>query len=428
MDNNLDNRYNKGKRQKIFIALAMVLVAVIFFLGGFFLNSLINGKKLNRVMNVLRIMENVGYVMDENGEPREITEEELADALVNGVLDEYSQYFTAKEYAEFIEKGKGNLKGIGIVINVTDLRVNRVLGNSPAERAGIMVDDLLISGEYNEEVVDFLDVDVFKEFISSVPDDTDFVINVKRNEQNLSFTVKKSAYTASYVSYYDSEVKIGFETDENGKMTAKTYNGSGKTFLPTDTAYVILSSFEGNADGQLVKALDFMKERGRTKLILDLRGNGGGFMNVLCEIAGSLIYCNGKNNFTVAVAESKNSKEKFYSGKNRFNTSIQSIAVLADQNSASASECLIGAMIHYGGAFNRDKLIIEKNANGKATTFGKGIMQSTYGLIGGGALKLTTARILWPDEETCIHGKGIETKAENQVERQNVFNRALEVL
>jgi C-terminal processing protease CtpA/Prc len=85
-------------------------------------------------------------------------------------------------------------------------------------------------------------------------------------------------------------------------------------------------------------------------------------------------------------------------------------------------------MIHYGGAFSRDKLIIEKDESGNAITYGKGIMQTTYGLIGGGALKLTTARMLWPDGTTCIHGKGITTKAENQVEKDQVLSRALEVL
>ena len=128
------------------------------------------------------------------------------------------------------------------------------------------------------------------------------------------------------------------------------------------------------------------------------------------------------------MAESKSAKERFYSGKNRFNTQITSIVVLADQNTASASECLIGAMIYYGGVFSQNKLVIEKGENGKTTTYGKGIMQTTYGFIGGGALKLTTARILWPDEQTCIHGKGIETISENQVNAEDVISRALEVL
>ena len=428
MDNNTDNRINKGKRQKLVVSLVVALVAVVFFWGGYFLNSMINGKKLNRVMSVLRIMENVGYVMDENGEPRAITQEELADALVNGVLDQYSAYYTAEEYAEYLAKGNGNFKGIGVTVYNTDLSVYKVIGNSPAEKAGVMVGDVIICGKYGGANKEFSSLLEFNEFIASVPDDTDFVLVAKRNSENISFTVKKSAYKVSYVSYYDNQIKYGFETDENGKMTAKSYEGCGKSFLPNDTAYVTLSSFEGDADAQLIKAFNFMKERGRTKLIFDLRGNGGGYMDVLSEIAGSLIHCNGKNNFSIAVAESKKNKERFYSGKNRFNTSIQSIAVLADENTASASECLIGAMIHYGGVFNRDKLIIEKNLEGKATTYGKGIMQTTYGLIGGGALKLTTARILWPDEQTCIHGKGIETKVENQVEKQDIFSRALEVL
>jgi C-terminal processing protease CtpA/Prc len=248
------------------------------------------------------------------------------------------------------------------------------------------------------------------------------------SRKELSFTLNKTAYRVSYVTYYDNEIKYCFESENNESLTAKTYYGKGNSMLDSDTAYIAFAGFEGRADVQMINALAKMKERGRTKLILDLRGNGGGRMDILTEIAGALIYCNGKNNFAVAIAEGTRDKSTFYSGKNRYNTAITSISVLADKHSASASECLIGAMIHYGGAFSRDKLIIEKDESGKATTYGKGIMQTTYGLIGGGALKLTTARMLWPDGTTCIHGKGITAKAENQVEKDQVLSRALEVL
>ncbi|MBQ3219334.1 MAG: hypothetical protein IJB32_01935 [Clostridia bacterium] len=428
MDNNLDNRLNKGKRQKIVVAIGLALLVVVSFLGGYFLNYIINGKKINKVTSVLRIMESVGFIMDENGEPREITEEELADALVNAVLDDYSAYYTAEEYEETKQRGKGNLTGVGLTFYDADCIVDKIVGNSPADNSGIMAGDELLSGEINgktEQFDKYLDMITFLE---NVPSEVDLKINAKRNGEKLEFSLKKVKYVASYVTYYDNEVKFCFKTENNDKLTAKSYNGLGKTELNSDTAYISFDSFEGDADKELIQALEFMKERGRTKLILDLRGNGGGYMDVLTEVAGCLIHCNGKNNFIVAVAESKNNKERFYSGKNRFNTEIKSIAVLADKRSASASECLIGAMIHYGGAFSRDKLIIEKAGDQKATTYGKGIMQTTYGLIGGGALKLTTARILWPDEQTCIHGKGIETKAENQVAKEKVLSRALQVL
>ena len=109
------------------------------------------------------------------------------------------------------------------------------------------------------------------------------------------------------------------------------------------------------------------------------------------------------------------------------------IAVLADENTASASECLIGAMLDYG-TLTRDALVITET-NGVARTYGKGIMQTTYvNFTHGDALKLTTAYIFWPQSHTSIHGIGITTTPENEVETSGVFgvdaelNRALAIM
>lgn len=428
MENNTNNNLTRNKKQKIILTITAILLAVVCFFGGFFVNRLINGKKINRVNEIIRIMENVGFVLDENGNPREITEEEYADAIVNGILDKYSRYFTAEEYQEYISSGNGNAKGIGINFYDYDCIIDKVKGNSPADKAGVKAGDKIVSLSYNGTIKDITAYSEIHDYLDTIPNDTEFEMSVLRGAENLTFILKKIEFQASYVTYYDSEVKYCFESDNNETLTEKIYNGKGNAFLGEDVAYIAFIGFEGKADSQMFSALDYMKERGRTKLVLDLRGNGGGYMNILTEIAGALIYCNGKNNFTVALAESKNNTETFYSGKNRFNSSIESIAVIADKYSASASECLIGAMIHYGGAFNKDKLVIEKDSTGKANTCGKGIMQTSYGLVGGGALKLTTARVLWPDGTTCIHEKGISTIEQNQVEKDQALNRALQVL
>ena len=102
---------------------------------------------------------------------------------------------------------------------------------------------------------------------------------------------------------------------------------------------------------------------------------------------------------------------------------------MANGRTASASECLIGALASYNEIFNLNKLVIDKTYNGVETTFGKGIMQTTYTLLSGGALKLTTAKVLWPNGE-CIHDKGISplNTAENVVTQENALSRAIAVL
>ena len=81
--------------------------------------------------------------------------------------------------------------------------------------------------------------------------------------------------------------------------------------------------------------------------------------------------------------------------------------------------------------FSGDRLIIETDGKGSQATFGKGIMQTTYLLTNGGAFKLTTARIFWPNRTTCIHGKGIGpdiVPEENIVEKSQVISRARDLL
>ena len=107
---------------------------------------------------------------------------------------------------------------------------------------------------------------------------------------------------------------------------------------------------------------------------------------------------------------------------------MTSIAVIANEFSASASECLIGAMAYYGGAFSLDKLVIERGATGKETTYGKGIMQTTYLLKDNSALKLTTAKVLWPNGSTCIHGTGISPTKNNVTDINGAISMAISVL
>ena len=74
---------------------------------------------------------------------------------------------------------------------------------------------------------------------------------------------------------------------------------------------------------------------------------------------------------------------------------------------------------------SREDIVIEKNSKGVAKTYGKGIMQTTYQLLSGGAFKLTTAKIYWPDKTTSIHGVGVIADGENAVSSENALDRAI---
>ena len=165
-----------------------------------------------------------------------------------------------------------------------------------------------------------------------------------------------------------------------------------------------------------------MQSRGKTKLILDLRDNGGGLITVLLDIASYLINDNGAAGLKVLGVKEKNNTTAFFTAENRFTATLTDISVIANDGTASASECLIGALIAYGNAerngarFDYDRLILTRKHETRDIycTFGKGIMQTTYGLRTGGALTLTTAYIYWPEpfNDVCIHDKGITTEVE----------------
>ena len=103
------------------------------------------------------------------------------------------------------------------------------------------------------------------------------------------------------------------------------------------------------------------------------------------------------------------------------------MCVLANENTASASECLLGVLVHYKELLKSESdVILEKNAQNQYKTYGKGIMQTTYKLLSGGALKLTTAKIYWPDYKSSIHGVGFTNGT--HADKGRAFSVALEKL
>ena len=152
-------------------------------------------------------------------------------------------------------------------------------------------------------------------------------------------------------------------------------------------------------------------------------------MTVLSEVASCLTYSDGERRPIIAVAKDKKGRvEKFRADGDNFNRAITEIVVLANDYTASASECLIGAMAHYKKGFSLDNLVVVGGS--PATTYGKGIMQTTYrNFFSGEALKLTTAFIYQPDGRTSIHGTGFVATAENSVSsHQNAIARAVQIL
>lgn len=411
-ENNLPQKKNSNKKTIIF-SILMALIVCLSFIGGYFASELFKPKKVREVDNIVALIEQHGYIINpETGKPYDFTNEDYADAIVKNLLDRYCEYYTAEERNKSLQEGLGLYNGIGLTILEDSLAVFKVIGNSPADLAGVKKGDVIIAGITPDQTrIDFSTGKDVLNFLDS-QEKSDTVTLIFDGEIECVF--EKQEYFVSYVTYYDSEKRLCFRTEDTQFSEP---SDEMSAILDDDTAYIKLDQFEGSAALQLKVALSFMEERGRTKLILDLRDNGGGYMTVLTSVASMLIKNQGKNNTLVAVSRGKTGEEEYKTSINTFNDNIKAISVIANEYTASASECLIGAMLHYGDFFSKDRLILERNSNNIARTYGKGIMQSTFPLADGAAIKITTASILWPDRTTCIHGKGITTTAENSVEK-----------
>ncbi len=425
----------ENKNKKGLKIVLIIFSLVICFTGGFFTHYLIQPASVRKLSDILSLMNMVAK--DPYGNDLDFDADSVAKDFVDAILknDDYANYFTDQEFKEKNTEGKGQYSGIGISFYANAPIIYNVYGNSPAENAGIKKGDKVLRAKLtsDEEFCSFSTTDDVVDFFSAIEEGNEVELVVKREGEFLekSFTLTKRKYVCSYVYYYDNETSLRFVSEGEGKPQKSFFKEEKMESLPSDTALIVFSAFEGDCVEQLKEAFSYFYSSGKSKLIFDLRGNGGGYLEDLRDVASYFINNGGKNKNLVTEVEERNGLSSYYTKGNNFDDRLKNVVVLANEGTASASECLIGAMLCYGDAnFSYDNLLITYNTQrGDYSTYGKGIMQSTYPLMSGGALKLTTARIYWPDGETCIHGKGIvQTNPLNQVDDEGALSRAVEIL
>lgn len=390
--------------KKILAIIGVVVLSVGMFFAGYFCRNYTDPD----LASLKFILDNYKkYYLEEDADYIEI----MGDSL----LDQYSDYYTKEDYDLIKKSSKGIKAGIGISFRGTqnEYYVNKVIGNSPAENAGVKEGGKIV-GIKTPVDQDFKNL-TFNEFSTALSDlevGKEISLKIDYGEQKI-FTIEKREYQETYVYYSDGSGSFRF-SDASGEMKFVPYDGDLGVTLPSDTAYIKYTAFNGlsnNLNGsakQFATAMKKFKDNQKSKLILDLRGNGGGFMDIMCDVASHLIGV--KGNVLVSRAIYKDGKvDKFTTSAGKyFDYDFESIVILADEGSASASEALIGACLDYD-ALGVVKVVLSKNSKGEYKTYGKGIMQTTIESIRGDAIKLTTAKIYWPNKDlnTCIHGVGI---------------------
>lgn len=364
---------------------------------------------------------------------KEITDEEFFSAVffgVNALLDDYSWYMSEEEYIRAQKQSAGEFSGTGLYFSVSGegeeerLTIARVAGGSPAEAAGIREGSRVTGfGESETELEDCESFAEFYSFVSALKTGEEFYLRelcYPYGESNARVVkVYKAEFIENYV-FYRSNVSSYVYLGEDAEETAK---GDPLASLPADAAYIRLTQFNGNAAKEFDAAMNRFKADGKKRLVLDLRSNGGGDMDILRSIASYFCKDATKSKPAVAKAVDRDGNEYAFAAKgnyyNEYFGGDGKVYVLADSGTASASECLLGCMIDYGCTSYAD--ICLSYRRGEAKTYGKGIMQTTRSRYpwASEAIKLTTATIRWPVSGTCIHGVGItaadgvKTVAEN---------------
>ena len=403
------SRKNKGKLiGKIFAAIG--LAALVFF-SGMLTTWLCLDDGIRTLIKIKKTIDKEYY--------QDISDDEfyrvLFSAINDDLLDPYSEYMTAEEYRALEQSLAGGHSGIGVMFSVLSedgkeqMMVYRVVENSPAEEAGLRFGDQIVGfGKSQTELTYSVDFDKeFKPFLEGLAESTPFYLAVQRGDVQTVVKLSKEYYVENYVSYRTNKTSYGF-TGEN----ALTYTEKGQALscLPDDTACIKLSQFTGNAAAGFDCVMEQFKADGMKNLVLDLRENGGGYLDYVQYI--SRYFCkNSTENAPLMTVADYGEKQEYYRASGNvyyeYFAADSRIVVLADNGTASASECLIGCMVDYGTIAYTDICLSKRG--GEAKTYGKGIMQTTFYLDASKTdfLKLTTAELKWPVSGKSIHGRGV---------------------
>ena len=359
------------------LLIAFALVLGIFIGSKFASKSTIDlDRKINNIL---------GIVADEYVESVNMDSlVELAIPDIIAQLDPHSVYISAKDYEQANEELNGNFCGIGISFQVMEDTINviEVIPGGPSEKVGIANGDKIISVDGKNFTGEKINPNLVKEQLRG-PKNSVVKLGVKRatSAKTLYFTVTR------------------------GDIPIKSVDAA--YMIDKNTGYVKVNQFGRNTYDEFVAALSVLKNEGAKRYIVDLRGNGGGYMEIAVAMANEFLP---KDNLIVSTKGryKKNDTSVYSDGNGSYQDA--EIVVLINEFSASASEIFAGAMQD-----NDRGLVIG------ARSFGKGLVQREFKLSDNSAIRLTIARYYTPTGR-CIQKDYKLGQAAYERELINRFN------
>ena len=368
------------KRYKVYRTIMLiVLVAFVTFILtsiGFY-QYFVKGDSLNKYLtfmtsdgsqDISQTLDTYRAVIDKYY-LGDVDEESLKEGAIQGYIeglgDPYTEYISKEDMEDYMQDTMGNFVGIGIYM-IEDSKTNQIMvlapiKGSPAERAGIQPGDYIIS--VNGEPCTADDMTMISTKIKG-EEGTTVKLQILRGEETLDFEIARENIIVNPV---EGEV------------------------LQNNIGYIEFSSFDENTAEDFKTKFEELQAQGITSLIIDLRNNGGGIVDEALQIAG---YIADKDSVLLYEVD-KDNKETVE--KNESNPIINMpVIILTNENTASSSEILAGALKDLG-----------KARTVGITTYGKGVIQQILTLPDSSGLKITTEKYLTPNR-TEINEVGIE--------------------
>lgn len=345
----------------VWLAIGVIVLAVTILSQGFFssTNSTSQSQPQGREQFLDRLWEAYQKAQEHFYQPDRVQQEKLMEEAIRGMVkglgDPYSRFNTEDEYERFSTELEGEYEGIGAYIGLRDGQITVIspIKDGPAERQGVRAGDkiLEIDGESTQ---------------GFTPDDASRRLRGTKGT-TVKIKVRHSDDSVEEITIVRERIQI---------------NSVEHKLLSPSIAYIRINSFSATVPNELSEALKDLQRQSQSiqGLVLDLRGNGGGYLQVAKQV-GSTFVDQGQ---TLLVEKSRSGEVVDRSSGN--NLPNWPIAVLVDQGTASASEILAGALRD-----NEMGVLIGQK------TFGKGVIQTRFDLSDNSVIWLTTAEYFTPD-------------------------------
>jgi len=355
---------SKNKNYR-FTPLWMAVSVVIGILIGTFYANHFSGNRLNIINSSGNKLNNLLHIIDDQYVDtvniNDLVEKAMPQILSE--LDPHSVYITAREGEIANDDLRGSFSGIGIEFTIRQdtIRVQNVISNGPAERAGVLAGDKIV------EV-----------------DDSVFVGKKVTNEEAMHRLKgpKDTKVKLGVIRY--GEKKIQHITVTRGEIPTKSVTAS--YMLDDESGYIKIRNFGENTYPELLIALAKLSQKGFSNLVIDLRSNTGGYLESAVQIANEFL----SKGQLIVYTEGRRYPRQEYRADGRGSYQRIPLVVLVDEASASASEILAGA--------------IQDNDRGTIVgrrSFGKGLVQKPMEFSDHSMIRLTIARYYTPSGR-CI--------------------------